>query len=347
MEHTQHQILDDVEFLKAFSESSLETLSSLKGLRMYASSREDLARDYLDEFYIGFNSTLDEYFLEVYEPRKVQERRKIVAVDASSIRLAESSKGVVISVKGAIVARDVDNSLSIEVLGPFMFYVNKTNIKTIIKEYFGPLQYSSRYDFYINAQKALTELLEKKMQKYVVEKTRDSIILFDGCLAVSNLSHYKNSLEKILEVSSENRNAVIAFSKTSFLQVSEAYLQTIYMDRESPYIVDLTNVLRRYCKYQVKSIGRVCLARLSVGSLGYRVDVPIEYDIPTLFGILLKSDPLIYGYPETLILAHDHSTFTRLDIISLQTILRKMDVKLLYPEYVRSILFQPLDGEYR
>lgn len=345
MEHLQHQIEDNEDFLKAFFESSLETLSSLKGLKMYASSREDLARDRLDEIYIGSNSTLDEYFIEVYEPRQVQERRRTIALDTSSIRLAESSKGVVISIKGAIVTRNVDNSLSIEILGPFIFYVNKTNIKKIIKEYSGLLQYSSRYDFYINAQRALTELLEKKMQEYVVKNARDSIILFDGCLAANNFNHYRNSLEKILKISIENRDIVIAFSKTSFLQIMEAHFQTIYAERESPYIIDLTNALRRCCNHQVKILGRVCLARLSIGNIGYRVDIPSEHDIPTLFGVLLKSDPLIYGYPETLILAHNYSTFTRLDLISLQTILRKMDVELLYPEYVRDILFQPIDGE--
>ncbi|MEM1584464.1 MAG: hypothetical protein QXF28_05315 [Nitrososphaerota archaeon] len=347
MEHLLHQTEDDVEFLKAFSESSLETLSSLRGLRMYTGSREDLARDYLDEVYISLNSTLDEYFVEVYEPRQIQERKKTIALDASSIRLAESSKGVVISVKGAIVTRDVDNSLSIKILGPFIFHINKTNIRKIIKEYSGILQYSSKYEFYINAQKGLTELLEKKMQEYVVKKARDSIVLFDGCLAANNFTHYKSLMEKILKVSIENRNMVIAFSKTSFLQISGAYLQTIYVERESPYIIDLTNALRRYYDHQVKILGRVCLARLGIGSPGYRVDIPNEHDIPTLFGVLLKSDPLIYGYPETLILAHDYSTFTKLDMISLQTMLRKMDVELLYPEYVRDILFQPIDGENR
>jgi len=347
MEHLQHQIIEELEFLKAFSKIGLESLFSLKGLRMYTSSREDLARDYLDEIYIGLNSTLDEYLFEVYEPRQVEERRKIIALDTSSVRLAESSNGVVISIKGAIVVRDTDNSISIQTLGPFLFYVSKINFKNILREYSELIQYSSRYDFYLNAQRALTELLERRMQEHIVEKSRDSIILFDGCLVANNFNHYKNVLEKILRMAQENGNVVIAFSKTSFIQVSGAYLQSIYIEEEPPYIIDLTTALRHYCNYEVRTLGRICLARLSAGSLGYRVDVPIKSDIPAFFGLLLKSDPLIYGYPETLILAHDYSTFTRLDTITLQTILKKMDVELLYPEYVRDILFQPVDGDYR
>lgn len=347
MEHLQHQIKEELEFLKAFSEIGLESLSSLKGLRMYSSSRDDLARDYLDEVYIGFNSTLDEYFFEVYEPRQVEERRRIVALDTSSTRLAESSKGVIVSIKGAIVTRDLDNSISIQTLGPFLFYVNKTNFKKILREYSEFIQYSSRYDFYINAQRALTELLERRMQECVVEQYRDSIILFDGCLVANNFNHYKSVLEKILRIAHENGNAVIAFSKTSFLQISGSYLQSIYIEEEPPYIIDLTTALKHYCDHEVRTLGRVCLARLSAGSLGYRVDVPFRSDIPTFFGMLLRSDPLIYGYPETLILAHDYSTFMRLDMITLQTLLKRMDVELLYPEYVRDILFQPLDGDYR
>ena len=121
MEHLELQINIDVEFLKAFSNAGLETLTALEGLRMYAGSREDLAKDYLDENHIGFNSTLDEYLFEIYEPREVMSRKKIIGLDASSIRLAESSKGVVISVKGAIVVKDIDNSISIQSLGPFLF----------------------------------------------------------------------------------------------------------------------------------------------------------------------------------------------------------------------------------
>jgi hypothetical protein len=347
MEHLQHQIIEELEFLKAFSKIGLESLFSLKGLRMYASSREDLARDYLDEIHIGLNSTLDGYLFEVYEPRQVEEKRTIIALDTSSVRLAESSNGVIISIKGAIVVRDKDNSISIQTLGPFLFNLNKINFKNILREYSELVQCSSGYDFYLNAQRALTELLERRMQEHIVEKSRDSIILFDGCLVANNFNHYKNVLEKILRIAEENGNVVIAFSKTSFIQVSGAYLQSIYIEQEPPYIIDLTTALKHYCNYEVRTLGRICLARLIAGSPGYRVDVPIKSDIPTFFGLLLKSDPLIYGYPETLILAHDYSTFTRLDIITLQTILKKMDVELLYPQYVRDILFQPLDGDYR
>ncbi len=347
MEHLEHQINIEVEFLKAFSNAGLETLTDLEGLTIYAGSREDLAKDYLDENHVGSNSTLDEYLLEIYEPREVVSRKKIVGLDVSSIRLAESSKGVVISVKGAIVVKDVDNSISIQSLGPFLFYINKMNFKKILREYSEPLRYSSGYDFYLNAQRALTEMLERRMQEYAAESFTDSIILFDGCLVANNFSHYTNTLQKILETASGNRNNILAFSKTSFLQISGEYLQSIYIGKDPPYIIDLTNALKCYRSYEVRTLGRVCLARLSFGSLGYRVDVPVGYDMSSVFGTLLKSDALIYGYPETLILAHDYSTFTKLDVIIMQSILKKMNVELLYPEYIRDILFHPIDGDYK
>lgn len=347
MEHLEHQINIDVEFLKAFCNAGLETLTALEGSRMYAGSREDLAKDYLDEKHIGFNSTLDEYLFEIYEPKQAMNRKKIVALDASSIRLAESSKGVVVSIKGAIVVKDIDNSISIQSLGPFLFYINKMNFKKILREYSDSVRYSSGYDFYLNAQRALTEMLERQMQGYVAERFTDSIILLDGCLVANNFSHYMNTLQKIIETAGRNRNDILAFSKTSFLQISGEHLQSIYVEKEPPYIIDLTNALRRYCNYDVRTLGRVCLARLSSKSLGYRVDIPIKYDISSLFGTLLRSDALIYGYPETLILAHDYSTFTKLDVITMQSILKKMNVELLYPEYVRDILFHPIDGDYK
>lgn len=345
MEHLKHCISSGVAFLKAFYDASLETLTSIHGSSMYAGSGEDLAKDYLDEKHIGFNPTLDEYFFEVYEPGEVTDRRRIIAIDASSIRLAESANGVVISIKGSIVSKEVDNSISVQTVGPFLFYIDRMNFKRILKEYSEPIRYSSGYEFYLNVQRALTEMLERRMQEYVARTFAESIILFDGCLVASNFSHYENTLQKILETASRNRNIVVAFSKTSFLQISGESLQSIYIEREPPYIVDLTDAVKYYCNYEVRTLGRVCLARLSFGSVGYRVDIPIECDIPLLFGSLLKSDALIYGYPETLILAHDYSTFARLDVITMHTMLRRMNIELFYPECVRNILFQPIDGD--
>ncbi|MCS7125420.1 MAG: DNA double-strand break repair nuclease NurA [Aigarchaeota archaeon] len=344
MEHLQHHIDLDEGFFKAFSEVGRQTFASLDSLRMYNCSREDLVREYLDEVYIGFNSTLDEYFFEVQEVEIGREPRKVIAIDTSSIKIAESARGVVISVKGAIVIRDLDKSTIVKTVGPFIFYITRKNSKKVFGEYSELLKSTNRYDFYLYAQKILTELLEKRLQEYTVEKYKDSIILFDGSLTTTTFNCFLDSIEKILKKTLENKNEILAFSKTSFLQISGEPLQIIHSEKNPPYIIDLTKALEYSNLGRIRVYGRVYLARLVEGSLGYRVDAYLQNEASTVFGLLLKNDPLIYGYPETLILAHDYSTFTKLDTITLQTMLKKMNVELLYPESVRDILFNPLDG---
>ncbi|MEN2973979.1 MAG: DNA double-strand break repair nuclease NurA [Candidatus Caldarchaeales archaeon] len=311
---------------------------------MYGYPREDLVRDYLDEFHINFGSTLDEYFFETQEVRIGREPKKVIAVDTSSIRIAESARGVVVSIKGAAVLRELDGSTKVESIGPFLFYITRRNIVKILKEHSELLKSRSGYDFYLYAQKILTELLERWLQEYVVEKFRDSIILFDGSLTSSSSSISPDSIEKILKKALENGSEVLAFSKTCFLQVSGEPLQIIQTEKKPPYIIDLTRALESYNLGRFRLYGRTYLARLVKGSPGYRVDTYLQNDASTVFGLLLRSDPLVYGYPETLILAHDYSTFTRLDTITLQIMLKKMKVELLYPESVREMLFNPLDG---
>ncbi|MEM3631161.1 MAG: hypothetical protein QXY18_07105, partial [Nitrososphaerota archaeon] len=59
-------------------------------------------------------------------------------------------------------------------------------------------------------------------------------------------------------------------------------------------------------------------------------------------GILLNNDAIIYGYPETLLLAHVLSTFNKIDVIGFQRLLAsEFNFPIYENEDIRETLFQP------
>jgi NurA-like 5'-3' nuclease len=58
---------------------------------------------------------------------------------------------------------------------------------------------------------------------------------------------------------------------------------------------------------------------------------------------LLSSDTMVYGYPETLIIAHQLAKLSRLDVLSIRTALgHAMGLKFVDAPDIRSSLFTPV-----
>ena len=94
-------------------------------------------------------------------------------------------------------------------------------------------------------------------------------------------------------------------------------------------------------------LGEVYVAHLSKVFFPFRIDVATRGNINSVSLVedLLKSDSLVDGYPETLILAHQYSTFNRIDILSMQSSIETITSHRIinYPD-IRESLFAPLDN---
>ncbi|MCF8885613.1 MAG: DNA double-strand break repair nuclease NurA [Aigarchaeota archaeon] len=338
----QLQLVED--YFKAFYELSRQSLKDNIDLKMYTIPSEDLMIEYLDES--RTNLTLDDYISpSIYKVNPIKDKKEIVAVDTSSIRIAESSRGVIIAVKGAVIHKRTNKKIKCTVIGPFLFYVTKKNFRKLLGEHYKPIYSRDRYEFYRYSQKIFAEILERKIQKYVAEIFKNTLILFDGSLTVSDRVYSPSILEEILKKCLENGNDVLAFSKTTSIDLEILIKQLNLENFKPPYLVDLTHVFLRNFS-GIRLLGRVFLAHLTNRCPGYRVDAPLNVSDPSmLVGILVGNDPLIYGYPETLILAHDYSTFTKMDVITIHTLLRKMDIEIVSPTSTRDLLFNPIDGD--
>lgn len=275
--------------------------------------------------------------------------RQVVAIDTSSIIVASGPAGLVAAVRGALAIRNF-YGVRLEQVGPFIVYLTNDNLLEVLASILGEnatLDYcASDYQLDGSIQKVLAGLLEKRLQEYAAEKYRDTILLFDGSLSAGPLDNPLWLVSKILEKSSPRGNDVLAFSKTSILQFWDNIFASDRLGVNPPYVIDMTWIIRSI-EMRIKVLGNTYLAKLSSGVNAFRVDVATRRKIEEVMASLLKSDALIYGYPELLILAHDYATFTKMDIITIQSILRKYGVEFFELSSIRDMLFNPLDRGWR
>ena len=342
-QYQQPQLSGLESLFKAFLERSGRSLSSIEGVRLGVETSEVFVQD-------DWPLQLVERLLrEGVEPIEISVEdavsRRVVAIDTSSIRVAVGSKGVVIAVRGALVVRDWPRIWA-EIVGPFMVYVDCDGVGELLSSMLGGeirLDYWGDYQLYSSIQKVLAGILEKRLQEYAVKRFTDTILLFDGSLSAGPLDNPTWLVSRIIDGARPRGNDILAFSKTSVLRVWGELLTSLKLDVEPPYLVEMTWAIREL-EMRVKVLGETYLARLSAGGEGFRVDAATRRDVGEVLGSLLKSDSLIYGYPETLILAHDLCTFNKMDLIAMQSILRRRGVKLFKPTSIRWLLFRPIDG---
>ena len=330
---------------KSFLEAGRRSLKLASGSLLADAQEEDLAQN---EWPLQLIEKVREMEVSTIRiPVEDAVERQVVAIDTSSIIVAAGRNGVAVGVRGSIVVR---NYLGIEVqrIGPFIAYLTPDNIAEILGSILGDLTPLEFCDYQLDSsiQKVLAGLLEKRLQEYVVERFRDSILLIDGSLSAGPLDNPLWLVSRILEKARPRGNDVLAFSKTSILQ----FWGTIFTDERlgarPPYLIDMTWLIESI-EMRVKVLGKTYLAKLSPGLNTFRMDASTGRRIDEVLGSLLKSDPLIYGYPELLILAHDYCTFTKSDVIAIQSLFKRLGTEFFKFSSIRDILFNPLDGGWR
>ncbi|MDW8021103.1 MAG: DNA double-strand break repair nuclease NurA [Nitrososphaerota archaeon] len=333
--------------LKSFLAVGQRSLAGVRGVYLSPESDESLVQD---EWPSGLIEKIGEMGVKATKIRlDSAPLRQVVAIDTSSLIIAAGPAGAVVALRGALATRNF-YGVRLEQVGPFIAYLTHDNLTEILASILGEsmlLDYcTADYQLDGSIQKILAGLLEKKLQEYVAEKYRDSILLFDGSLSAGPLDNPLWLVSRILEKALPRGNDVLAFSKTSILQ----FLSNIFTDEkleiEPPYIIDITWAIRSI-EMRVKVLGDTYLAKLSNGVNAFRVDVSAREKAEDVLASLLKSDPLIYGYPELLIIAHDYCTFTKMDVIAIQSMLRRCGVEFFEASSIRDILFNPLDRRWR
>ena len=268
--------------------------------------------------------------------------RTVVACDTSTIRVANFLGGSIWALRGCVVCRS-GSSRRAMIYGPLFYILTPDNLHQLIRGLYEVLdcKIAGPYPSIQIAPKIIANLFERVLQFQALKYLDGGIMLLDGSLTAGPLDSPAGALARLLRRACEIGIGVLAFSKSTRLTSMGQRITDLAVGHTPPYLLKPIISQRGYTV-----IGEVYVANLAPSSYPFRVDVSQSDGLPIMdiFRDLLYSDSIIYGYPETLALAHQLSTFSRLDIIGLRASLESLTGTRLAHEFdVRSSLFSPLD----
>jgi len=146
----------------------------------------------------------------------------------------------------------------------------------------------------------------------------NGVMLFDGSLTAGTAETPVHQMKNILETARKGDNVVLAFSKMTNLRVNGHLITDLLPEHKPPFLLE-TEGLKP--KPPLLLLGEVYVARLTKGTLAFRLDIDKEIaPDPRIRAVekLLGSDIFMESYPETLRLAHILCTFTANEVLAMQ-----------------------------
>ena len=268
----------------------------------------------------------------------------VAAVDTSTIKIGETSTGILVAIRGANVWKQNRNYRYIR-LGPFIFHVTEENKKelynTLQRAYFSASQNQNTP----NLQQMPTRtanLLEKWLQTTLAKTISNGIILFDGSLTSGTPDTPTQKMKEILENARKRGNTVLAFSKMTNLRFNGHLITDIPIGHKPPYLLETAGLKP---KPPIVLFGDIYVAKLTKGNYAFRLDIDKENPAEQRFEAvekLLGNDLIQQSYPETLRFAHILCTFTANEVIAMQHfITRTHKIKIIKRPDMHRLLFGP------
>jgi len=271
----------------------------------------------------------------------------IAAVDTSTIKIGETSTGVIIAIRGATVWK-LNRNYRYTRLGPFIFHITEENknevYNTLEKAYFNTYYAGSHQasPALLQMPTRLASLLERWLQTMLAKTVSQGLILFDGSLTSGTLDTPAQRMKEILSLARRNSNTVLAFSKMTSLRVNGYIITDQLPNHEPPYLMETTGL--RF-KLPIVVLGDVYVARLNRANYAFRLDIDREISLQHRMEAvekLLGNDLYLQGYPETLRLAHILCTFTANEVLAMQHfITRKHGIQMINRPDMHKLLFGP------
>jgi hypothetical protein len=272
------------------------------------------------------------------------ETTTIAAVDTSSIKLGETAQGIIIAVRGTTIWKKAKNYAYLRV-GPFIFHITEENLRevynTLLKAYF-PEQNPQASPSFMQIPMRMANLLEKWLQASLAKTVHDGLILFDGSLTAGTADTPTQQLKEILAAARHMGNTVLAFTKATTLRFNGCLLTDAFPTYKPPCLIEVANLKP---KPPLNLLGRVYVAKLTKGTHSFRLDIDLEVPPPQRIEAvekLLGNDLIMYGYPETLRLAHILCTFTANEVIAMQHFIQhRYRLKIISRPDMHRLLFGP------
>ena len=273
-----------------------------------------------------------------------QEETLIAAVDTSTIKIGETSTGIIIAVRGANVWKQ-NRTYHYRRLGPFIFHITEDNKKDVFnaleKSYFG-VTYGSGHQSTPNLLQMpmrIASLLERWLQAMIARTATNGLVLFDGSLTSGTFDTPVERMRDILTTARRHGNTVLAFSKATCLRANGYLITDLLPEREPPYLLETTGL--RF-KPPTVLLGDVYVARLNKANLAFRLDIDKEIPFTERIAALerLVGNDVFQSYPETLRLSHILCTFTANEVLAIQHfITRKHGIQIVNRPDMHKLLF--------
>ncbi len=334
------------DFLMKLSDSSMRTIKG-GSLKPREVSLFDLSIE--DETHQDLPLMLGNELLQckpiTVEP--MEGKAPTVAVDVSSMRIGDTDDGVLCALRAATVWK-INGAYVYLRCGPIMFHITDYGHEHVskrlgFKELLPPGMFSS-VTWRILGR--LRNTLERWTQRLVCTSSKDALILFDGSLTAGTPDNPVKYVESILDSARENGNVVLAFSKATKLAIAGRKVTNLLEQMPAPCLLDIDHQIGvQFPPNPVKLLGRVYIAKLSLGGFTFRLDIDRQVPIDGALDAVSKlsgCDLIEQGYPETLRLAHILSTFTANEVIGIQRfIARNYGLRITSQLSLRKSLFGP------
>ena len=278
-----------------------------------------------DDNLIPLNGWSNEHKANVEPIYACYESKYVIAIDSSSIFLADTPDGSIYASKcGIAVAREKRQAMHFKI-GPSLLYIDNSNRFALLDKSM--------------IKRLIRVRVERALQYKLAQSLKDSIILLDGSLKVSLFEDSRNSLNNIVDECFKNNNILLGISKVSRIKMVERLIRLL-MSNTQCYL-DISSLLRAYIS---NLIGKQLLARLSNDGLVLRIDS--IYNPKVALSLLIANDMLYNGYPETLRLAHHLSVFTKTELLATISIVRsRFNLNEVYALNARKALLGVVGGK--
>ncbi len=271
----------------------------------------------------------------------------IAAVDTSTIKIGETSTGIIIAIRGATTWKQ-SRRYRYTRLGPYIFHITEDNkndvYKTLEKSYF-KTHYSSNHHatpHLMQMPTRLASLLERWLQTTLARTVENGLVLFDGSLTSGTIDTPVQRMKDILTLARRNKSIVLAFSKMTSLRVN-GYLITDHLPKHNPpYLLETTGVT---FKAPTVVLGGVYVARFNKANYAFRLDIDREIPLQHRMAAverLLGNDLYLQSYPETLRLSHILCTFTANEVLAIKHFITcKHGIQIINRPDMHKLLFGP------
>jgi hypothetical protein len=277
--------------------------------------------------------------------KPIRDGTRIIGIDASSIRIGETERGIICAVRGGVVFNENRRYRYLR-LGPFPFHLTEENKREIFRglDQNPSSSLISAASPLAEAQSRLCNLIERWIQTSVSYSANESIILWDGALTAGTPGNPVNAVSRILKVARRNLNSVLAFSKATTIRFLGWRITDLVQRYKPPCLFEAEDLPLSISR-RTNLLGKIHVAKLASGGCSFRLD--IDRALSREDGLmaverLLGNDVMFQGYPEALRLAHIYSTFTATDVIGTQSFLtREYGLRVITRHNIRKALFGP------